>query len=231
VREKLTPTGRLVLAAILAAVGTCLWAQNRADYLNGVAYLFPASQGAAGKVLTNDGTGALTWATMGSATGLWSNSIVLSTVSCPGGWTRLSAADARVLRANVTATGTGGSDTHSHGTSGVSATATVALSGSTGSSGMGISGSTDIASVSHNHSTTTPGASVSVGGTTVLTGLSVDNSDPSHSHGVGSLSGGGHSHSVGSLALSAHGHGVGSLALASASNVAAYYNLIVCVLN
>jgi hypothetical protein len=231
VRKELTPAWRLALAAVLVIAGTCLWAQDRADYLNGVAYLFPLSQGAAARMLTNDGVGNLTWSPAGSSSGLWTNSVVLSTVACPTGWTRVSAADARVLRANTAAGGTGGADTHSHTVGGVSAAATVALSGSPSSVGIGLSGSTDIASVSHSHTVTTPRSNVTAGGTTFWTGFNVDNSDPSHSHGVGSLSGSSHGHSVGALAFDPHGHGPGSLALDSASNLAAYYNLVVCVMN
>jgi hypothetical protein len=57
----------------------------------------------------------------------------------------------------------------------------------------------------------------------------VNNADPSHSHGAGTLAGGSHNHGAGSLAGSAHTHGAGSMTAASASNVPAYYEVVICV--
>ena len=87
--------------------------------------------------------------------------------------------------------------------------------------------------MSHTHtvSTTTTG----VGGAPPALGarqtLSLNSNDPAHSHSAGTLSGNSHNHSAGTLAVSSHGHGVGTLATAAASNLPAYYQLIVCQKN
>ena len=216
------------LGCALFIVGL-LQAQSRVYILNGIEYVFPASQGASGHVLTNDGSGNLSWAAPPTPEGLWSGSVVLSSTSCPAGWTRLAAADGRMLRAAATAGGTGGSDTHSHSLTGSAASQAVTISGSTGSSSVIISGSTGTTSVSHSHGVTPTTATAASGSTAVLTGVSIQNADPSHSHAAGTLSGSNHNHSAGSLAGSAHTHAAGSLATATASNLSTYYEVIVCV--
>jgi hypothetical protein len=218
----------LALGLLALGSGVGVWAQNRLYYFNGVPYVFPASQGGAGTTLTNDGSGNLTWANPPSQ-GLWSGAVVLSSGSCPAGWTRLAAADNRVLRGAATAGGTGGSDTHAHAISGTSAGQAVTITGSTGSSSVSISGSTGTTSISHSHGTSPSTVSCAGGSTAVLVNVTVQSADPSHSHGAGTLSGGSHSHGVGSLAGASHTHGAGSLAAASASNVPAYYEVILCV--
>jgi hypothetical protein len=227
VREGLRRTPALAGAILLAAA--LLWAQNRVDYLNGIAYVFPAMQGATNQDLANDGSGNLSWSNPPSPEGLWSGAIVLSTVACDSGWTRVSAADDRVLRGAATFGGIGGSDTHTHTLSGVLGAATVSITGSTAGSTVSISGSTGTTSISHSHGISSSGTSVQSGsGPTAITSLSISSSDPSHSHGAGSLAGASHTHGAGSLAGASHGHAVGSLTIDSASNLAAYYGLVVC---
>jgi hypothetical protein len=216
----------LLAAGVLLPVAL---AQSRFYYFNDVGYVFPASQGASGHVLTNDGSGNLSWAAPPTPEGLWSGSVVLSSTSCPAGWTRLAAADARILRAAATAGGTGGSDTHTHTLTGSTGSQGVTVTGSTASNGVSISGSTGTTSISHSHSVTPTTAAAASGSTTVLTGITVNAADPSHSHAAGTLAGGNHSHGVGTLAGAAHSHGAGSLAAGSVSNVPAYYGVIVCV--
>jgi hypothetical protein len=219
----------LALALVLA-VGAFAWGADWVYRLNGVAYVFPAAQGSADEILSNDGTGVLSWAEPSMSVGIWTGGIVFSTVACPAGWTRLSAADSRVVRGAASVGGTGGADTHGHTLSGVLGAATPAISGSAAGSVVSIGGSTDATSVSHTHGTSI--SYTNVGGTPpatgVMTGLTVQSSDPGHSHGAGSLAGSSHGHGVGTLVGTAHGHGLGTLAAASASNLAAYYGLIVC---
>lgn len=224
-RKKLLP---YIALAVLAAAGA-VWAQNRLYYFNGIEYVFPSSQGLSGQVLTNDGAGILSWSAVPTPEGLWSGSVVLSSTSCPSGWTRLAAADGRMLRAAATAGGTGGADVHTHSLTGSTASQTVTITGTTGSSSVSISGSTASTSISHNHSISPSYTTFASGGTQALSGLTVNNADPSHSHDAGTLAGGSHSHGVGSLAGSAHSHAAGSLAAASASNVPAYYEVVICV--
>jgi hypothetical protein len=225
-REELKPrTAAGVLALFAAAVA--LFAADQVDYLNGVPYVFPASQGAADKVLTNDGTGALSWAAPPNASGLWTQGIVLSTVACPAGWTRVSAGDDRMLRgAPVGYGGTGGSNTHGHTVDGVSGATAVSIAGSTGSTSPGVSGSTGTTSVSHSHGWNGGGTPTGVGGAAVNS-ITVQSADPSHSHSKGTLAGGSHSHGS-SFSGASHGHGPGSFAGDSATAVAAWYDLILC---
>lgn len=231
-REGLSRRRGLAVAApamVLAAM-VALQAQDRVDYLNGLAYIFPGTQGSADQLLTNGGAGDLSWADPPSPEGLWSGGIVLSTVACPAeGWTRVSAADDRLLRGATSMGGTGGSDTHDHTLTGVLAAAAVSITGSTAGSSGSISGSTSTASVSHSHGS---GSSSFYAGATMqveaLTSFSVNGADPSHSHGSGSLSEVSHSHGNGTLAGGSHGHSVGTLAIATASSLAAYYELIIC---
>ncbi len=236
VRRWMEPRGRGELWGMLAialplaiAIAVTAHAQSRLYYFNGVTYVFPASQGAAGQVLTNDGTGTLSWSAVPTPEGLWSGAVVLSSSSCPAGWTRLSAADGRFIRAAATAGGTGGADTHTHTLTGSTASQGVTISGNTASSSVSISGSTGTTSINHGHSLTTSTATAASGGTSVITSVSVNATDPSHSHGAGTLAGGSHNHGVGSLAGASHTHGAGSLAAGSASNVPAYYTVVVCV--
>jgi hypothetical protein len=154
---------------------------------------------------------------------------VLSNVSCPSGWTRLAAADGRILRAAATGGGTGGSDTHSHTLTGSTASQGVTITGATASQGVTITGSTGATSISHTHSASTPTAQFADGGTSAVTSVSVNAGDANHSHDAGSLSGSGHTHGVGTLAGAAHTHAPGTLATASASNVPAYYAVVLCV--
>jgi hypothetical protein len=220
------------LLAILLLFGMAISAQDFVDYLNGIAYVFPSTQGGSDQILTNDGTGGLTWSDAPTPEGLWSGSRVFSTVSCPTGWTRVSAMDDRVLRGSGASGGTGGSDTHVHGTlSGVTGSTAPSVTGSSAGSSVSISGSTSETSISHGHGVT-PTGTAQVGGFPpamgAWTSVAVNSSDPGHSHGVGTLTGGSHTHGAGTLALSSHGHGTGTLAAASASSLAAYYGLIVC---
>lgn len=219
----------IATALALAAAVSMLLAQDRLYYFNGVPYVFPDTQGAAGEVLTNDGSGNLSWDSVPTQEGLWSGAVVLSSTSCPSGWTRLSAADDRVLRAAATGGGTGGSDTHSHTISGSSGGQGVSITGSTANNASDISGSTASTNIDHTHGTSTSQTYVAGGGTSVLTDVSVYSAGGSHSHGAGTLSGSAHSHGKGSLAGASHTHGAGSLEAASASNLPAYYEVIVCV--
>jgi hypothetical protein len=216
-------------AASLILAGLVM-AQNRLYYFNGVPYVFPSSQGGAAQVLTNDGAGNLSWANPSSGEGLWTGSVVMSTIACPAGWTRLSAADARVIRGAATASGTGGADTHTHSISGSTAAQTVSTTGSTASSGVSISGSTGSTSISHTHSATpsTTGCTAG-GGPSAITGVTINAGDAAHTHDSGTLSGAGHTHGSGTLAGASHSHGVGTLAAATASSLPAYYEVILCV--
>ena len=123
---------RSALAVAVFVVAAALSAQDLVDYLNGVAYVFPGAQGSVDQLLTNDGSGALSWADAPTPEGLWTGSRVLSTVACPTGWTRVSAADDRALRGSGSSGVTGGSDTHVHSS----------LTGVTGSTAPSLSGTT-----------------------------------------------------------------------------------------
>ncbi len=224
-------TRRAAFAGAILALASLLSAQGLVDYLSGVLYVFPSSQGAADQLLTNDGAGHLTWTNAPSPEGLWSGSRVLSTVACPTGWTRVSAADDRLLRGSGASGATDGSDTHTHASlSGVTGSTAPSISGNTGGSTVSISGSTDTTSISHGHGVTT--SWTGIGGTPPALGgrasLSINSTDPAHSHGAGTLSGNSHNHGAGSLAVGSHGHGAGTLATVSASSLPAYYQLIVC---
>jgi hypothetical protein len=219
----------ILLAAVAALVAASVWAQSRVYWFNGVRYIFPASQGAAGKVLTNDGTGILSWATVVAPDSMWAGSVVMSSVACPAGWTRLAAADNRVLRGAAAAGGTGGADTHGHTLSGATDSQGVTITGNTAGSGVTITGNTGSTSISHTHGVTQNTTTAAAGGTSVVTSVTVNAGDASHSHAAGTLSGDSHSHAKGTLAGAAHTHGGGSVAAASASNLPAYYGVIVCV--
>jgi hypothetical protein len=219
-------------AIAVLTVTAGLWAQSRFYYFNGVGYTFPSSQGSAGNVLTNDGAGNLSWANVQTPQAIFSGAVVMSSVSCPSGWTRLAAADNRVLRGATVAGGTGGSDTHGHSLTGSTGAQAVTITGSTGSTGVSISGSTGTTSISHSHGDSESTANVTGGGMIIaVTGVSVTAADPSHSHGAGTLSGGSHGHGVGTLGGASHTHGVGTLAADSASNLPAYYGIILCQRN
>lgn len=220
----------IALGSTFLLVQTRVTAETRVNYFNGVPYVFPATTGAAGKVLTNDGAGNLSWASPATVSSLWSGAIVASTIACPDGFTRLTGADNRFLRAVASGAGsTGGSDTHTHTTSGSTGSSAVTISGSTAGSTVSISGTTASASISHNHSTTQTTSACASGSNTVLYSLSINNTDPSHSHGVGTLGGGSHTHGVGTLAGGSHTHDAGTLAATASSNVPAWYGLILCV--
>jgi hypothetical protein len=220
-----------LIAFGIVLVAVAAWAQSRLYYFNGLPYVFPSVQGAAGDVLTNDGAGTLSWAGVPTSEGLWSGSVVLSTTSCPSGWTRLSAADNRTLRGASSAGATGGSDTHSHSTSGTSGSQAVTISGATGESDVTITGSTQSTSISHTHSLTIGTLNVESGGTQVIQTASVASADPAHSHAAAGLSGESHSHSSGTLSGGGHTHSSGSLAAATASNLPAYFTVVICQKN
>jgi hypothetical protein len=218
----------ILLAALAALLAASVWAQSRVYWFNGVRYIFPASQGAAGKVLTNDGAGNLSWATVVAPDSMWAGSVVMSSVACPTGWTRLSAADNRVLRGAASAGGTGGADTHGHTLSGSTDSQGVTITGNTAGSGVSITGNTGSTSISHTHGVTPTGTTAAAGGTSAVQSVTVNSGDASHDHGSGTLAGGSHTHGTGTLAGAAHTHGGGSVAAASASNLPAYYGVIVC---
>lgn len=214
-------------AAIVGATDTV-------DYLNGIRYVWPTVQGTADDLLTITASSSVAvitaWSPPPTAEGLWSGAIVFSTVACPAGWTRLGTGDNRLLRGSDTHGATGGNNTHTHTLANVTGGTAVTMSGSTSSSTVSISGSTAVANISHGHGQATQ--TTSVGGfpptTAGIASVTIYNTDPSHSHGVGSLAGGSHSHGVGTLAGVSHGHGVGTLAVANDSTVAAYYQVYVC---
>jgi len=220
-------TGLLLAAGMLLAAAVA-WGQSRLYYFNGVPYIFPSTQGSAGNVLTNNGSGTLSWAAVPTSEGLWSGAVVMTTTSCPTGWTRLAAADNRVLRGASSAGATGGADTHTHTMSGTSGSQSVSISGSTGDSSVSISGSTGSTNISHTHSLTTTATYVGGGVVQVIEAASADSADPAHSHTSGSLAGGSHSHSSGTLGASSHAHAAGSLSPATASNLPAYYAVVLC---
>jgi len=228
-RERLKSSRWLILFALML-LSTIVCAADVVYYLNGVGYAFPSTQGSADRILTNDGSGGLSWSVAPSAEGIVPGMIVLSTVACPAGWTRVSAGDDRVLRGSATYGGTGGLDTHSHSVTGVLSAQTVGMSGSSGSTAVSISGSTDVTSISHTHGITKTMHGVANTGSDEqpLVTMTANSSNPSHSHGVGSLSGDAHSHAAGSLGGESHGHSYGTYALASESALAAYYTIIAC---
>lgn len=82
---------------VLFVLTAFVWAQGRVYYFNGVPYRFPTVQGGSGELLTNNGTGVLTWSPAPTPEGLWAGSVVFSTVSCPTGWTVSTTAAGRYL--------------------------------------------------------------------------------------------------------------------------------------
>jgi hypothetical protein len=224
-------TGLFLMAGFLLVLAAAVWGQSRKYYFNEVGYIFPAAQGSAGNVLTNDGSGNLSWAAVPTSEGLWSGAVIMSTTGCPTGWTRLSAADNRVLRGASSAGATGGADTHTHTMSGTSGSQSVSISGDTDTSSVSISGATGSTSISHTHSLTTTTTYVGAGGYEVIQSASADSTDPAHAHTSGSLAGGSHSHSSGTLGASSHSHAAGSLSPATVSNLPAYYAVILCAKN
>ena len=85
---------RAALGLALGVLAVAVWGQSEVTYLNGVPYVFPSSQGAADENLTaSDASGTLGWTEPPNSAGLSSGHVVLSTVACPDGWTRVSAAD------------------------------------------------------------------------------------------------------------------------------------------
>lgn len=218
-----------LLAGLILGGGVLVMGATK-DYLNGVWYTFPATQGAAGKVLINDGTGVLSWQTAPTVAELWEGAIVFSLGACPDGFTQLDAGyNGRYFRAAATGGGVGGASSHSHTLSGSCDTQAVTLSGNTGSASLSLSGSTASASISHGHTLTTQYSNCSAGAYTSILSVSVNATDPSHSHGVGTLSPGSHSHGAGTLAASAHTHSAGTLAAASSTVTPPYYGVIACV--
>lgn len=221
------PRAPFVVALVVVALSAT--AQDRLNYFNGVPYVFPVAQGGAGQVLTNDGTGALTWETTVSPEGLWTGAVIVSTSTCPAGYSRFSSADGRVLRGAATAGDPAGSDTHVHTLSGASAGQAVTISGSTANASPSVTGTTGGTNIDHTH---TDNESTQLfndsGASSALTGVTIQSGGGSHSHGAGSLSGGSHSHNDGSLAGASHTHAVGTLATVSASNLPAYYGVILC---
>ncbi len=221
------------LVGLLFAVAAATAAQNEVTYLNLVAYRFPTAQGGASEVLTNNGTGTLTWASPPSPEGLWEESLVLSTVPCPGGWSHKSSTDGKMLVPHSSEGGTGGADTHVHTVTGGSVGSVgLALAGTAAAvSSLSMSGSTQMDNAAHAHADTTL-SSNTVGGSPptlgVLTGWAVNTYSPIHSHAVTGLSMSSHDHAAGTLVGAAHGHAVGTLAIVAGSNLPQYYNLIVC---
>ena len=221
------PRAPFVVALVLVAA--IALAQDRVNYFNGVRYVFSVAQGGAGQVLTNDGTGDLTWETTVSPEGLWTGAVIVSTSTCPAGYTRFSSADGRVLRAAASAGDPAGADTHVHTLSGASAGQAVTITGSTGSKSPSVSGTTGSTDISHTHSDQESTQLFNdSGASSALTGVTIQSGGGSHSHGAGSLSGSSHTHSDGSLAGASHTHAVGTLATVSASNLPAYYGVILC---
>jgi hypothetical protein len=105
----------------------------------------------------------------------------------------------------------------------------VSISGNSGSQSVTISGTTGTTSISHTHTlNTTTSPAVTGAGISVVTAVSAQSTDPSHSHSAGTLAGTAHLHTAGTLAGASHTHGVGSLATVSASNLPAYFGVILC---
>ena len=125
----------LTALAVLLVAGAVVLAQATVDYFNGVAYAWPSTQAAsASRLLTSDGSGALSWASPPSAEGLWSGVVVPSLVDCPAtGWTRVGAADGYLLVPDTSTGTTGGTATHTHTLSGLTAGSAITVSGTTGS--------------------------------------------------------------------------------------------------
>lgn len=222
----------LVALVVALVAASSLIAANTVDYFNDVPYTWPATQGDADHILTNDGTGALSWAAPPSAEGLWSGAIVPSLTDCPAvGWTRVSAADDKLLVPWSSTGITGGAATHTHTLSGLTGGTVLSFSGNTASSALSIGGGTAVASISHNHTLNT-----SLSGT-LLTGegsnprlisVYISSYNPSHSHGAGTLSPGSHSHSGTTLSSVQHSHAVGTLATDAESNYPAYLDVVLC---
>jgi hypothetical protein len=76
-----------IVACVVLSIGLSLWAQSDVNIINGVRYVFPASQGTAGKVLTNDGSGNLSWSDPVTPEGIWADAVILSLTTCPAGYT------------------------------------------------------------------------------------------------------------------------------------------------
>jgi hypothetical protein len=226
--EKLRLARPFLLLALTLFCGL-VCAADVVYYINGVRYAFPATQGDADRILTNDGSGNLSWSVAPSAEGIVPGMIVLSTVACPAGWTRVSAADDRAFRGSAAYGGTGGLDTHSHSVSGVLSAQSLSMTGSVGSAAVSITGSTGVMSIAHTHDITSTrrGAAGSFD-EQPLERIAVNSSNPSHSHDVGSLAGDAHTHGTGSLSGASHGHSYGSYALVSESNLPAYITIIAC---
>lgn len=232
---------RVSLAVLaVSAAAAAVWAQGRVYIFNGIKYAFPSAQGTSGQVLTNNGTGGLSWATAASSDALWAGSIVMSSVACPAGWTQLAAADNRVLRGATVEGGTGGADTHVHTISGVTGSTAADVTGATASTALAITGDTGNTGLgSHSHTTNITTANSNFGnvaGGTAFSAPSLPTGNigssgtdlGGHTHAKGTLVIANHDHGDGSLAAAAHGHGVGTLAGDSASNLAAHYNVIIC---
>lgn len=224
---------RLIRAFVLVAcAATVVGAQTTVDYLNGVAYTWPSTQAAsANRLLTNSGTGALSWESPPSAEGLWSGVVVPSLVDCPAsGWTRVSAADGYLLVPWDSEGATGGTATHTHTLSGLTGGTVVTVTGNTASTAVSMSGSTAVASISHVHAITITGTvNLSDGGTVQrLVSISENAYNPSHSHAVGTLAMGSHSHSAGTLVGVSHSHALGTLALGTASSYPDYLDVVLC---
>jgi hypothetical protein len=220
----------VAILAGLALGASLLLAETRINYFNGVGYVFPATQGAAGKVLTNDGSGNLSWASPATISELWTGAIIFSNSACPAGFTQLNATyNGRYFRASATGGGVGGSSSHGHTLTGSTDAQAVTLTGSSAGATISISGSTGTTSISHTHTLNPSYAGCSSGVYTSIYSISASATNPSHSHGVGTLSGGSHSHGVGTLAGSSHSHGVGTLAAGSTTITPPYYGVRACV--
>lgn len=113
-----------------------------------------------------------TWAT--PAGDSWAGQVRMSTVACPAGWTRLAAADNRVVRGAASAGTTGGADTHLHDVTGTTALENTSLAHSHGFTTSGpnntFTATTDLgtqegsASDTHTHTGTTDNGNMNTHG-------------------------------------------------------------------
>jgi len=174
-----------------------------------------------GFVLTSDGSGNASWASVpAGTTGVPSGMVAWFESACPGGWTRRSGSgetyENKFVRGGATYSAAGGgADTHTHSvdppnTTSASAgahTHTVDIastaSDSQGSHTHTMSGSTGNTTVNHSHTFTTGGPSA----TTSLDSGGIATSTTSHTHS---------GTTAGTVEDTTHSHGAGSLATGSA---------------
>jgi hypothetical protein len=94
---------------ILVALAVSAGAQTAKTVLNGLVYTFPTSDGTAGYVLLNDGSGGLSWTSSSAGGGatMPSNLIMFANGSCPSGYSEYTALQGRYVvgaTANLTST-------------------------------------------------------------------------------------------------------------------------------